>query len=87
VEVAANLKFVKIWVVCTPADLMGIAFGKLRQKVSHLKFLLGQKLDWQFVPALQFRVDHSYLAVEEVERLIEEIHNEKKKTVRRRKKV
>jgi len=75
-EVSGDLKHAKIWIACTPEDKTGVVYGKLRDQAKELKQLLGAELDLQFVPHLQFRVDKSAMAVEEVERLLEEINSE-----------
>ena len=77
VEVADNLKYATAWITATPEDKIGLVYGKLRDKIKELQKLVGQEADLQFVPKLRFRVDKSAMAVEEVERLLEEIRKEK----------
>ncbi len=78
VEISADLKFTKVWLVITPVEQVGKIYGMLRKQSKKLRQQLAEELNLQFVPTLNFRVDKSGMAVEEVEGLLEKIRKEEK---------
>ena len=76
VEISADLKYAKIWLVCTPEEKTGMAYGVLRDKNKKLRNFLSQELTLHVVPKITFRVDKAGQAVEEVEKLLQKIKDE-----------
>lgn len=77
VELSPDRRYVTVWIVASPTNAVGEIYGILRGATRHLRHLLGQQLDWQFVPQLRWRIDHSGMAVAEVESLLEVIARER----------
>ncbi|MFA6534435.1 MAG: ribosome-binding factor A [Patescibacteria group bacterium] len=75
-ETTANLKSAKIWITITPAENIGLVYGRLRDQTGELQKSLADELDWQFTPKLSFRIDRGSQAAEAVEEILRQIHEE-----------
>lgn len=76
VETSPDQKYANFWVSCNPPEKMGIAYGILRDNKKELRHLLAEVLQRRVVPVIRFRADKSAMAVDEVERILEQIRKE-----------
>ena len=78
VEISPDLENAVIWVTVTPEAQAGVVYGLLRDKRTELRHLLTEQVKLRVAPKLRFRMDKAGGLVVEVERLLQEIHGEKK---------